>query len=130
MAFREYARSRLKSRPKFFNFGLLDFGAPGPSDFEKSHARSVRLHPRMEITRDGLMLGAGTILTKMARDGRGASIFAFDEPRVLSLLTTAYEKPVGPRVLRQDWARVRAMERGRKDACAYPPSACWFAAMR
>jgi hypothetical protein len=66
---------------------------------QKWNERSRRFHPRMEITHDGLMLGAGTILAKLARGGRAASPFAFDEPRVLALLTTAYEKQVGPRVL-------------------------------
>jgi hypothetical protein len=53
----------------------------------------------MEITCDRVMLGAGTILAKKAPGGRAASTFAFDEPRVRALLTTAYEKQVGPRVL-------------------------------
>jgi len=48
----------------------------------------------MEITSDGLTLGAGTVLAKMARDRRGAARLALDdEPRAMALLATAYEQP-------------------------------------
>jgi hypothetical protein len=56
----------------------------------------------MEITGDGLMLGAGTILAKMTRDRRGGPRLALDdEPRAMALLTTAYEQPIAPHVLRK-----------------------------
>ncbi|TPV99703.1 MAG: hypothetical protein USCAAHI_00845 [Beijerinckiaceae bacterium] len=36
----------------------------------------------------------------MARDGRGAQLLTLDdEPRVIALLTTAYEQPIEPDVL-------------------------------
>jgi hypothetical protein len=44
----------------------------------------------MEISGEGLVLGAGTTLAKMVRDERGAPTLALDdEPRVLALLATA-----------------------------------------
>jgi hypothetical protein len=56
--------------------------------------------PRMEISGEGLMLGAGTVLAGMAREGRGRPRLALDdEPRVMALLATAYERPVEVRLL-------------------------------
>jgi hypothetical protein len=55
--------------------------------------------PRMEITGEGLMLGAGTVLAGATRDGRGRPRALDDEPRVTALLTTAYERPVDVRLL-------------------------------
>ena len=62
-------------------------------------ARGRRLYPRMEITGEGLMLGAGTVLAGMARDEHGRPRLALDEPRALALLATAYERPVDVRFL-------------------------------
>ncbi|MGH6845594.1 MAG: hypothetical protein ACRECU_12945 [Methylocella sp.] len=57
-------------------------------------------HPRLEITGEGLMLGAGTVLADMAQDERGRPCLVLrDEPRVMALLATAYEQPVEPYVL-------------------------------
>jgi hypothetical protein len=54
----------------------------------------------MEITGEGLMLGAGTVLAGMARDEHGRPRLALnDEPRALALLATAYERPVDVRLL-------------------------------
>ena len=67
---------------------------------QKWDDRTHRRHPRMEISGEGLMLGAGTILAGMARDERGRPRLAIDdEPRVLALLATAYERPVEDYVL-------------------------------
>jgi hypothetical protein len=75
---------------------------PGQELLQKWEARADRFHPRMEITCDGLMLGAGTILAKMTRDQRGGPRLALDdEPRAMALLTTAYEQPIAPHVLRK-----------------------------
>jgi hypothetical protein len=38
-----------------------------------------RLHTRMEISREGLMLGAATVLAGMARDERGRLGLALDD---------------------------------------------------
>jgi len=60
---------------------------------QKWNERSRRFRPRMEITRDGLMLGAGTILAEALGDERsGPRIALGDELRVMALLTTAYEQ--------------------------------------
>jgi hypothetical protein len=54
----------------------------------------------MEIIDEGLTLGAGTMLAGVALDGRGAPKVALDdEPRAMSLLATAYERPVTPHVV-------------------------------
>lgn len=59
-----------------------------------------RLYPRMEITSEGLTLGAGTVLAGIAKDERGRPRLTFDdEPRALALLATAYEQPVEPYLL-------------------------------
>ena len=59
-----------------------------------------RLYPRMEIPGEGLTLGAGTVLAGMAQDERARPHLALDdEPRVLALLATAYERPVDVRLL-------------------------------
>ncbi len=50
---------------------------PGQELLEKWEARG--LHPRLEITSEGLTLGAGTMLARMARDGRGAPKVALDD---------------------------------------------------
>ncbi|PNE11004.1 MAG: hypothetical protein CR217_11295 [Beijerinckiaceae bacterium] len=57
----------------------------------------------MEITSDGLTLGAGTVLAKMARDRGAARLALDDEPRVTALLATANERPVKARVLVKLW---------------------------
>ncbi|MDQ6702805.1 MAG: hypothetical protein M3Z96_06710 [Pseudomonadota bacterium] len=62
---------------------------------QKWDDRARRQYPRMEISGEGLTLGAGTVLAGMARDGRGAqSLTLDDEPRAMALLATAYEQPV------------------------------------
>jgi hypothetical protein len=60
----------------------------------KWEARADRFHSRVEITGEGLMLGAGTLLAKMAQDERGRSRFALDdEPRAMAPLATVFEQP-------------------------------------
>lgn len=67
---------------------------------QKWDDRARRLRPRMEISGEGLMLGAGTVLAGMGQDERGRPRLAFDdEPRALALLATAYERPVDARLL-------------------------------
>ncbi|MGB6176284.1 MAG: hypothetical protein WBF43_08085 [Methylocella sp.] len=62
---------------------------------QKWDDRARRQYPRMEISGEGLMLGAGTVLAGMAKDERGRPRLALDdEPRALALLATAYERPV------------------------------------
>jgi hypothetical protein len=61
---------------------------------QKWDKRTARFRRRMEITGEGLMLGAGTVLAKMSRDRGGMPRHAaYDEPRVMALLATAYERP-------------------------------------
>jgi hypothetical protein len=56
--------------------------------------------PRMEISGEGLTLGAGTVLAGMARDERGRQRLALrDGPRAMALLATAYGQPVEAYVL-------------------------------
>ncbi|MGA7383632.1 MAG: hypothetical protein WBW81_02720 [Methylocella sp.] len=63
-------------------------------------ARARGLRPRMEISGEELMLGAGTVLAGMAQDERARPRLALDdEPRALALLATAYERPVDVRLL-------------------------------
>jgi hypothetical protein len=58
-------------------------------------SRARRLYPRIEISREGLTLGAGTVLAGMGRDERGRPRLSLrDEPRALALLATAYVWPV------------------------------------
>jgi hypothetical protein len=67
---------------------------------QKWDDRARRLHPRMEISREGLMLGTGTVLAGMAKDERGRPRLALDdERRALALLATAYDRPVDVRLL-------------------------------
>ena len=57
---------------------------------QKWDARARRQYPRMEISGEGLMLGAGTVLAEMAKDEQGRPRLALDdEPRALALLATA-----------------------------------------
>jgi hypothetical protein len=73
---------------------------PGQEILRRWEERAARLHPRMEITGDGLVLGAGTILAKMMQDESGAPVLSLDEePRTYALLSTGFEKPAGPRFL-------------------------------
>ncbi|MGB6177395.1 MAG: hypothetical protein WBF43_13915, partial [Methylocella sp.] len=67
---------------------------------QKWDDRARARYPRMEISGEGLMLGAGTVLAGMARDERGRPRLALDdEPRAFALLATAYGRPVEPYVL-------------------------------
>ncbi|HUC69820.1 MAG TPA: hypothetical protein VMS01_01385, partial [Stellaceae bacterium] len=68
-------------------------------------SKSARLRPMhrvMTITEDGLMLGAGTVLTKMDRAAEpttGLVLGAAAEERLLALLAAGYGRPVEGRVL-------------------------------
>jgi hypothetical protein len=62
-----------------FRFRNVDLGAAGQEVLEKWDARAGRLHSRMEITGEGLTLGAGTVLAGMAQDERGAPKLALDD---------------------------------------------------
>jgi hypothetical protein len=54
----------------------------------------------MEITSEGLALGAGTILAKASRDRGGDPKLALHNgPRGMALLATAYERPIALHVL-------------------------------
>lgn len=67
----------------------------GQELLQKWDARARRFYPRMEISREGLTLGAGTSLAWMVRYEQGRPRLALaDEPRALALLATAYEQPV------------------------------------
>src|ERR1700736_1464520 len=67
---------------------------------QKWEARARGLRPRMEISREGLMLGAGTVLAGIARDERGRPRLALDdEPRAWARLAAAYGRPVEPHIL-------------------------------
>ncbi|MGA9214364.1 MAG: hypothetical protein WBZ54_03615, partial [Methylocella sp.] len=67
---------------------------------QKWDARARRQYPCMEISGEGLMLGAGTMLAGTAKDERGRPCLALDdEPRALALLATAYDRPVETYVL-------------------------------
>jgi hypothetical protein len=57
--------------------------------------RAGDVHPRPEITHRGFILGAGTVLARMAQDERRRPRLALDdEPRALALLATACDRPV------------------------------------
>jgi hypothetical protein len=65
---------------------------------QKWDARARR--PRMEVTDEGLTLGAGTVLARMAQDVGGRLRLALDdEPREMALLATAYWRSVDVRLL-------------------------------
>jgi hypothetical protein len=67
---------------------------------QKWDDRARRLYPRMEISGEGLMLGAGTVLAGTARDERGRLRLALDdESRIMALLATAYYRPAETYVL-------------------------------
>lgn len=67
----------------------------------RERARSGPLCPMMDLTEDGLVLGAGTILAKRRTNRAGMPELALDgaEERILALLAVAYGKAVGPSVL-------------------------------
>jgi hypothetical protein len=72
----------------------------GQELLQKWDARAPRLYLRMEVTGEGLALGARTILAKMARDERGAPfLFLENEQRTIAPLTTAYQRPFEPYLL-------------------------------
>ncbi len=72
--------------------------ALGQELLQKWDARARR--PRMEISGEGLTLGAGMVLAGMAKDERGRPRLALDDaPRALALLATAYDRPVDVRLL-------------------------------
>lgn len=57
-------------------------------------SRAGALHPQMEITGEGLVLGAGTILAKMGGDSKGAPALSLDDgERIMAVLATAYGRP-------------------------------------
>jgi hypothetical protein len=66
----------------------------------RERSRAGALHTKMEITGEGLVLGAGTNLAKMGGDSKGAPALSLDgERRIVAALATAYGRPVGVHVL-------------------------------
>ena len=58
------------------------------------------LHAQLEITGEGLVLGAGTILAKMDGDLKGSLELSLDdERRIMAILATAYGRPLQAHVL-------------------------------
>jgi hypothetical protein len=63
-------------------------------------SRAGALHPHLEITGEGLVLGAGTILAKMGGDSKGSLELSLDdERRIMAILATAYGRPLQAHVL-------------------------------
>jgi hypothetical protein len=60
------------------------------------------LHPSLNITEDGLLLGAGTCLAPMIQDHFGVRALDLDgrEEHILALLSLAYQKPVSVAALK------------------------------
>ncbi|MGH6856061.1 MAG: hypothetical protein ACRECP_00060 [Methylocella sp.] len=56
---------------RVFRFRNGAFGAAGQELLEKWDVRARGIRPHMEIFGERLMLGAGTVLARMARDERG-----------------------------------------------------------
>lgn len=57
--------------------------------------------PRLSFAKDGLKLGAGTVIAAIERDCSGVACLKIDgaEERILALLSVAYDRPVAPWVL-------------------------------
>jgi hypothetical protein len=67
----------------------------------RERARLRPLHPVMDLTEEGLVLGAGTVLAERRTNIAGAPELMLDgaQERILALLAIAYGKAVDPRVL-------------------------------
>ncbi|HTV34778.1 MAG TPA: hypothetical protein VME69_17075 [Methylocella sp.] len=66
--------------------------AAGTGALEKWDADlNRRFHPRMEMTREGLRLGAETPLAKVKEDGSAHRELMLDGRHALALLATAYD---------------------------------------
>ncbi len=69
-------------------------------DLWAGRARTHKIHPALEITKEGLVIGAGTLLAKSKTDQNGrVRLRLDDEPRAMALLATAYERPIGVHVV-------------------------------
>lgn len=69
----------------------------------------------MEISDEGLTLGAGTVLAGVAKDERGRLRLALDdEHRILALLATAYARPVEAYVLAKERRAAELSNEGEK----------------
>ncbi|MFZ0507253.1 MAG: hypothetical protein WBD78_01290 [Methylocella sp.] len=85
---------------RFFHLMNGVLGGANARTFAKWDDRARRQCPRMEITGEGLTIGAGTVLAGIARDERGRPRLALsDEPRAVALLATAYDRPEDARLL-------------------------------
>jgi len=64
-------------------------------------ARRHMVHPVMTFTKEGLVLGAGTVLAKAGADRWSRPTLVIDGAgeRILTLLAVAYGKPIDPAVL-------------------------------
>jgi len=78
--------------------------------------RDRPIHPVMRFTEDRLELGSGTILARIAGNGRMGRVLQIDgqETRILALLAAAYGRPVSPQILGnirragREWAKGEA----------------------
>jgi murein DD-endopeptidase MepM/ murein hydrolase activator NlpD len=74
------------------------------NDLHKAWDRSGRFlspHARMQLTEDGLTLGADTVIVPLGRDEWERPILKIDgnEERILALLSIAHDQPVLPNVI-------------------------------
>jgi hypothetical protein len=69
-------------------------------DLWAERTRTHKIHAALEITGEGLVIGAGTLLAKAKADRNGrARLRLDDEPRAMALLATGYERPIGVHVV-------------------------------
>jgi hypothetical protein len=82
-------------------------------------SRAGALHPHLEITGEGLVLGAGTTLAKMGGDSKGSPELSLgDERRIMAVLVTAYGRPLQAHVLAK-MRRAAALWNGGDKALAH-----------
>ncbi|SFK11114.1 hypothetical protein [Methylocapsa palsarum] len=71
----------------------------GGIDLLEAEFRQRPLRRHLEIAEAGLVLGAGTVIAPLRREGRGASLDVSGEDRVLALLRAGFSAPVDARIL-------------------------------
>ncbi|MGO9672934.1 MAG: hypothetical protein ACLPSF_01970 [Methylocella sp.] len=69
-------------------------------DLWAERTRAHKIHAALEITAEGLVIGAGTLLAKAKADRNGrVRLRLDDEPRAMALLATGYERLIGVHVV-------------------------------
>jgi hypothetical protein len=84
-------------------------------DLWAERARTHKIHAALEITKEGLVIGAGALLAKTRTGKNGRAVLRLDdEARAMALHATGYERPIGVPSVAKLWRACTLWSEGEK----------------